>query len=106
VEDDLYLETNPSTRKARNLAADPRVSVHPELADEVVIVEGVAEPFRPDTGTATDLAVAFALKYPGYRPGPDSWEGGGLYLVTPRVVLAWRDMTTATRWRFRDEPGR
>ena len=106
VEDDLYLETDPSTRKGRNLAADPRVSVHPELTDEVVIVEGTAEPFRPDERTGVALAAAFASKYPGYRPEPGDWDGGSLYLVTPDVVLAWRDMPTATRWRFRAGPGR
>jgi hypothetical protein len=100
VEDDLYLETDPGTVKARNLAADPRVNVHPELADEVVIVEGLAEPFRPDEHTAAALAVAFASKYVGYEPEPEAWDAGGLYVVTPETVLAWRDMPTATRWRF------
>jgi hypothetical protein len=105
VEDDLYLETDPGTRKARNLAADPRVNVHPELADEVVIVDGLAEPFRPDGHTAVALATAFSSKYTGYEPEPDAWDGGGLYVVTPEIVLAWRDMPTATRWRFgRSQP--
>jgi hypothetical protein len=100
VEDDLYLETDPGTRKARNLSRRPAVSVHPELVDEVVIVEGLARPFRPDSRLAVEVAAAFAAKYPGYRPEPDSWDRGGLYHVDPSVVFAWRDMPTATRWRL------
>ncbi|HMD94273.1 MAG TPA: pyridoxamine 5'-phosphate oxidase family protein, partial [Trebonia sp.] len=37
----LYSERN--TRKARNLAADPRLVVHLESGDDVVIVRGTAE---------------------------------------------------------------
>ena len=28
------------------------------------------------------------------------WDEGGLHRIEPRVMLAWRDMPTATRWRF------
>lgn len=39
----LYLYSERRTIKARNLAADPRVVVHLESADDVVIVRGTAE---------------------------------------------------------------
>ena len=100
VEDDLYLETAPFTRKARNIAARPAVSVHVERGDEAVIVDGDAEDFRPDGRLGALLAAAFAAKYPGYEPTPDSWSDGSLCRVVPRKILAWRDMPTATRWRF------
>ena len=104
LEQDLYLETSPRTRKARNIASDPRVAVHLELGDEAVIIDGVALEARPQRSLGERLASAFAAKYPGYEPEPDSWDGGGLYAVQPHTVFAWRDMPTATRWRFRPDP--
>jgi nitroimidazol reductase NimA-like FMN-containing flavoprotein (pyridoxamine 5'-phosphate oxidase superfamily) len=100
VEEDLFLETSPTTFKARNLARNPAVAVHLHDGDRVVAVEGVAEPFKPEPRLTELIASAFAAKYPGYRPDPTDWERGGLYRIVPRVVFAWRDMPTATRWRF------
>ncbi len=102
VADDLFLETSPSTRKGRNLARNPAVVVHTESGDDVVIVEGAAAPFRAAAELGAEIARAFAGKYEGYRPDPAEWaEQGSLYRVEPSVVFAWRDMPTATRWRFR-----
>jgi nitroimidazol reductase NimA-like FMN-containing flavoprotein (pyridoxamine 5'-phosphate oxidase superfamily) len=104
LEADLYLETSPRTRKARNIASSPLVSVHLELGDEAVIVDGMALDVRPERSLGARLAAAFAAKYEGYDPKPDSWDGGGLYAVQPHTVFAWRDMPTATRWRFTAAP--
>jgi nitroimidazol reductase NimA-like FMN-containing flavoprotein (pyridoxamine 5'-phosphate oxidase superfamily) len=100
VDDDLYLETSPQTRKARNLARRSAVTVHIELGDEAVIVEGEAAEIRPEAPLGEALARAFAQKYVGYRPAADAWDGGSLYHVSPVTVFAWRDMPTAVRWRF------
>ena len=100
VADDLYFETSPGTRKARNLARNRAVVVHTESGDEVVIVEGSAAPVRPTAESCARIARAFAAKYEGYEPDPSDWESGALFLVEPRVVFAWRDMPTATCWRF------
>jgi hypothetical protein len=104
VEDDLYLETPAVTRRARNLASSPAVAVHLELGDHVVAVEGVAERLVPEPELAAAIAMAFAGKYDSYRPEATEWNEGGLYVILPRIVFAWRDMATATRWRFSD-PG-
>jgi nitroimidazol reductase NimA-like FMN-containing flavoprotein (pyridoxamine 5'-phosphate oxidase superfamily) len=106
VADDLFLETSPATKKARNLARDPAVTVHLDDAQQAVIVEGSAKPFRPTGELSGRIAAAFAAKYRGYRPTPDSWDRGGLYRVEPAVVFAWRDMPSATRWRFQEIPHR
>lgn len=106
VGDDLFLETDPATRKGRSLARNPAVVVHLDDGERAVIVEGRAAPLRPDGEQARRIATAFASKYPGYAPAPDSWSGGGLYVVEPEVVFAWRDMPTATRWRFPARGGR
>lgn len=91
VEGTLYLEGSPQTRWARNMAANPEVSVHLESAQDVVVVEGTARATRPDRALAEKLARSIGAKYKsfGYEPGPDSWNEGGLYVVRPRLVYAW-----------------
>jgi hypothetical protein len=82
------------SRKARDLARDPRLVVHLESGDEVVILEGVA---RPVTATEDDVE-AYHRKY-DYRPEP----GEGWYRVAPERVLAWREQDyprSATRFDF------
>jgi nitroimidazol reductase NimA-like FMN-containing flavoprotein (pyridoxamine 5'-phosphate oxidase superfamily) len=101
VGNDLFLETAPHTKKGRILERNPAVVVHLEDGDGAVIVEGTARDYRPDADLASAIATAFAKKYAGYAPQPDQWSGGSLYRVVPDVVLAWREMPTATRWRFR-----
>jgi hypothetical protein len=67
-----------------------------------VLIRGRATPTAPDAELGTALATAFHQKYPGYEPGPADWDHGGLIRVEPATLLAWRDMPTATRWRFRE----
>ena len=43
----LYLYSERSTVKARNLAADPRVVVHLESGEDVLIIRGTAEDLGP-----------------------------------------------------------
>ena len=100
VKDDLYLETPAVTRRARNLASNPAVAVHLELSDHLVAIEGIAEANIPEPALAAAMATAFAAKYETYQPAPTEWDAGGLYVIVPRIVFAWRDMPTATRWRF------
>ena len=101
----LYFEGSPETRRARNLAANPALTVHLESGDEVVILEGdsvVASP--PERALAERLAAAFTAKYAAthdYRPAPEQWDRGGLWVLRPRVAFAWKDFPTSmTRWRF------
>jgi hypothetical protein len=88
--------TAPDSRKAKNLERDRRVSVNLESGDEVVILEGLAEPFYLDERVA-DI---YAKKY-DFRPEPG--HGDGWYRVEPRVGYAWleRDYpATVTRFAF------
>jgi hypothetical protein len=101
VDDDLYLETGAAnTKKVRNLATNPVVAVHLDGVNQALIVHGIAVDCRPDAELGSALAAAFHAKYPGYSPGAADWDDGGLHRVEPRVMLAWGDMPTATRWRF------
>lgn len=101
----LYFDGSPETRRMKNIAANPHVAIHLEDGDEAVIVEGVArEHERPTPEFAKRLAALYAAKYAdsGYEPAPDTWDGGGLYVVEPTLVLAWTEFgVDMTRWRFR-----
>jgi hypothetical protein len=90
----LYVGAGP--RSTRNIEANPRVSVHLESGDDVVIVEGTVEPFADPDGTLFPrYADAMAAKY-DYRP-----EEAGGYVLRPRTAYAWSSFPTdATRWRF------
>ena len=101
VDDELYLETGaPNTAKATHLAANPAATVHLDGINDALIVHGQAVPCRPDPGLGEALAAAFGAKYKDYSPRPTDWDDAGLHRFVPRVMLAWRDMPTATRWRF------
>lgn len=104
VDDDLYLESGaPNTAKSRNLAANPAVAIHLDGIDDALIVHGRAAPCRPDAALGASLAAAMTAKYKDYAPKPTDWDAGGLHRLEPHVMLAWRDMPTATRWRFPHE---
>ena len=105
VDGALYFDGSPETRRARNLAQRPALTVHLESGDQVVILEGEAgEAGRPDPALAARLVAAFVQKYGashGYRPSPDQWDEGGLWVMRPRVAFGWTEFPKAlTRWRF------
>jgi PPOX class probable F420-dependent enzyme len=96
----LYFSTGPTTVKGRNLRRDPRVSVHLESGDDVVILEGSVERVTGRT-ELTRFADAYDLKY-GFRPDPDDPDGL-TYRVEPRVAHTWLEKdfpNTAMRWVF------
>jgi nitroimidazol reductase NimA-like FMN-containing flavoprotein (pyridoxamine 5'-phosphate oxidase superfamily) len=92
VDGKIYYDGSPKTRHARNILENPRVSVHLESGDRVVILEGTAQPAaKPSPELAQKLAQAYRAKYSahGYAPEPDQWDGGGLYIFTIQKTLAW-----------------
>ena len=104
-EDRFYFDGSPETRRGRNVAANPSVTVHLESGTDVVILEGVAEEVRhPDHELTVQLAAEYARKYAAhdYAPEPQQWDNGGLFAVTLDKVLAWSSFPAdMTRWRFR-----
>src|ERR687894_1318365 len=83
VEGIFYFGSEAQTRKARNLAANPNVAVHPE-SEDVVIVEGVAETLAdPEPQLAERVFAASTAKY-----GVGSTDIEGSYAVSPRVAFA------------------
>ena len=101
VDGDLYLETGAAnTAKARHLATNSSIAIHLDGINDALIVQGRAVACRPDASLGAALAAAMTSKYSGYSPSPSDWDDGGLHRLVPSVMLAWRDMPTATRWRF------
>ena len=101
----LYFDGSPETRRGRNLAVNPAITVHLESGDQVVILEGQAlEAGRPDPAFAQRLAAAYEAKYGAshdYHPSPATWDSGGLWVMRPRVAFGWTEFPKAlTRWSF------
>lgn len=101
----FLFSTGRQSRKARNLAQNPRCVVSTEAAEEAVIVEGVAE--------IVDVAVrkVFLKKYtPKYDFDMSTMEKDILameepvFAVKPHVVFGLYEkkfMSSATRWMFK-----
>ena len=86
-----------ATRWVRNLAADPRLVVHTESGESVVIVEGTAERLDEETAAGDLLGRLDAAYEETYGVA----HGTPFFAVRPRVVLAWCDFPVdATRWVF------
>jgi len=91
---------------ARHLAVDPRVQVHLDSADELVILEGIAAP-DPSVEDAARWADEYGSKYVyDDAPGP-----GEVFVVQPKRILAWISdptglddgasfLNSATEWKF------
>ena len=105
LEGKLYFDGSPATRRGRNISNNPKVIVHLESGDEVVILEGEAVILKsaPDRDLAQILSKAYTAKYGplGYAPGPESWDRGGLFVFTPRIAMAWAKFPQdVTRWEI------
>jgi hypothetical protein len=105
----LYFDGSPATRRGRNISHNPQVTVHLESGDEVLILEGTAIILAgaPEPGLAAKLSAEYTRKYGplGYSPGPESWDGGGLFVFTPKTGMGWtRFPQDVTRWTFSEMP--
>jgi hypothetical protein len=97
----FHFSTGGRSRKARNLAADPRCVVIPDHAEESVVVEGVAERTTDPEALAILLAT-YQRKYDSGFPDP---VHNPVFAVHPRIVFGIIEREakfsrTATRWVF------
>ncbi len=106
LDETFYFSTGRQSRKARNLAVNPRCVVCPEHADEAVIVEGSAEQVS-DPALLRRVADAYSAKYQWpIEPTQDGVRDqhgneGPVFAVRPQVVFAWHEFPQdATRWIF------
>jgi hypothetical protein len=112
AEDTLWFVTGPATRKARNLAVNPRCTVSCRLPGIDVVLEGVAQRVT-DPATLERLAAvyretgwpaevdgaAFTAPYSAPSAGRPPWYLYRLELRTAFGVAA-TEPYGATRWRF------
>ena len=97
----FFFSTDPDSLKGRNIARDPRVVVHLESGDEVVVMEGdlVRE---HDAGALSRFSEAYDAKY-RVRPDVSDPDAGPVYRLKHHTALAWLEKdfpSTATRWQF------
>jgi hypothetical protein len=98
VDGAVCFSTGARSRKAGNLAADPRCVVTPEGAAESVVVRGVARPVPPGSPERDRVAAAYLAKYGSGFP-PDE----PVFAVDPVTVIGLTEAEftgRATRWRF------
>lgn len=106
LDDRFWYDGSPATRHARNVAANPAVTLHLESGRAAVIVEGESHAASADPATlGARLSAAFGkYRQDGYVPAADAWsgaDGGGLRVITPRRAVAWFDFPKdCTRFRF------
>jgi hypothetical protein len=100
----LYLYSERSTVKARNLAADPRAVVHLESGEDVLIVRGTAEDVGPPSAVPSVVA-ALTAKFSRpqdqqYLPAADP-DFDVVYAIRPQSAMAWHleDYAAQRRWR-------
>jgi len=108
----FYFTSNPTTRKARDLAVNPRCTISARLDGIDLVLEGTAARVS-DSETLERVAAAYrdggwpaqvegdALTAPFSAPsaGPPPWE---VYRFTAHTVVgvATREPYGATRWKF------
>jgi hypothetical protein len=87
---------------AKDLLANPAISVHPAATDDVVIVEGTASAAAP-AGAVEAYNDKYAWTFEPEGDGVRDRGGtiGAAFLVRPRVVFGWEaDLRAPTRWPF------
>ena len=99
VDEALYFDGLPTTRWARNLAANPAAAFHLENGDDVVILEGIVDDLVTDAEVAARIVDAWGAKYGELHPEP---AGRGIFRLRPRTARAWSHstLTDGTRWHF------
>ena len=96
VRDRLAFSTGRATRKARNLAAEPRCSLAIEAGDESLVVEGVAEEVT-EAALIREADAAYVAKYGSSMLIGDS----PVFSVRPLVVIGVSESDPSarpTRW--------
>ncbi len=94
----IVFSTDPSSRKARNLKANPAITIHLESGDEVVIAEGMSEVIKLNDAIDDGYNQKYSMRLSKF-PMPFA-----LYQLRPRIVMAWREKdfgTSATKWEFK-----
>jgi nitroimidazol reductase NimA-like FMN-containing flavoprotein (pyridoxamine 5'-phosphate oxidase superfamily) len=98
IDDTFCFSTGATSRKARNLAANPACVISTENGNEPVIVEGTAA-IASDAVYLERAGAAYETKYK-WKLDPSL---GPIFVVRPRVAYGMIELempNTATRWAF------
>jgi hypothetical protein len=102
----FYFSSGAASRKAKNLASEPRCVVSAGEGDVAVVLEGVAA-IEKNEVLLVRAAAAYTAKYDwplSVRDGgvyDDTGNGGPMFAVTPEVVFGFgEEFSSSTRWRF------
>jgi len=103
-QDSFWFSTGRQTRKAKNLAGNPRCVIATEKADEAIILEGTAEA-ASDRAIWKQLIEIYNSKYGGDLAPLLESSGSLIFRVTPQTVFGQdehaENFTEAvTRWTF------
>jgi general stress protein 26 len=93
--------TDRSSRKARNLARNPRLVVHLESGDDALMLEGEARETK-DAALLARIDKAYRAKYK--MKLTDAPGDLVVYTLRPQTAFAWRERDfnrSATRFAFR-----
>ena len=99
--DGLWFSTGTNAVTGRNLARDPRISVHNESGDDVVILEGEVAP-RPQSEVPDSVLASYATKY-GFDPRENEDPSGAWFHLVPTVAHSWLEtdfQNSVGRWEF------
>ena len=107
LEDRFYFSTSPTSRKGKNLAAEPRCSISTSRHAIDIVMEGTAA-LLTDDALAHRIAGLYGPKYDWPVTVRDcgiygaNGDGGPLYVMTPTAGFGFKEEPefTATRWRF------
>jgi PPOX class probable F420-dependent enzyme len=103
VDDRLWFSSGLRSRKARNLAADPRCTLTTDDARNPVVLDGVAERVT-DTGAIAEFVTAINAKYAAAVTVEFQAPAvNGTFAVAPHRVIALTDGNftgSPTRWTF------
>ena len=103
-QDAFWFSTGPRTRKAKNLANNPRCVIATERGDEAVILEGTVQEII-DRVVWKQLVAVYNGKYGGDVGPLLETSGGSIFRVNPETVFGQdehaENFTEAvTRWAF------
>jgi hypothetical protein len=97
----LYFGGSPTTKRHRNLGANPAACVHLEDAMNLVVLHGEARELRGRVSPELSKRIIEQSKEKyGFAPPVDDLGAGGVFEFEPRLVFAWKDFAKdATRVR-------
>src|SRR5690242_20027583 len=102
----VWFSSGLGSRKARNLAADPRCTVTTDDARDPVVVDGTAERLTDGASIAAFVAAVNAKYDAGMTTGFQDPAVNGTFAVRPHRVIALSGADfpgSPTRWRFPTE---